>query len=67
MQVNIGWWIVPLLVTVLLLYKASPKDGKYKYTGGNFSHLDLTNLLRLIWLIPVGFVWVVYLLIEARL
>jgi hypothetical protein len=62
MQVTIGWWIVPLLITVFLSYKAYPKDRKH--TGGNFSRLELDNLLRLIWLVPVGFVWVIYLLIE---
>lgn len=52
------WWIIPTIPTLICLaFMFRP----LQKTGGYFSGLDA--VFRLVWLIPILFVWLVYFII----
>ena len=54
MTITLGWWLLPTFLTSVMLFMVfRPIHG-----GGPF---DLTPMIRSLWLIPILFVWVVYL------
>jgi len=58
MTIVVGWWVIPMILSVFFIFKSWPREDKY--TSGNFSHFEIDNFIRLFWLAPVGLVWAVY-------
>jgi hypothetical protein len=54
MSITIGSWVIPALITaVLLCIMLRP----YRSSG----HYDFGALFRVLWLIPISVVWMVYM------
>lgn len=58
--ITIGWWIIPVILTLGMLgMTLRPWESEGPY--------DISFLFRILWLIPILFVWVVYLAIALIL
>ena len=56
MTITVGWWLVPLVLTVIMgaiMFRPYQSSGAY----------DFTSIFRLGWLIPILALWVIYLAI----
>lgn len=54
MTVTIGWWIVPLILTIgFLIAMFWPEERVSQYDF-------VTPLLRLLWIVPILLVWLFY-------
>lgn len=61
MQITLGWWLIPAALTALFLWLTFRRDRNARPSGGGIMPFpDLTIFFRLLWLIPVGFVWAIY-------
>ncbi len=61
MTITIGAWIIPLVISLILfviMIRPNPN-------GGGF--MDMTPIVRLLWMIPILGVWLVYFIIVACL
>ena len=58
MTITLGFWLIPVVLTLFgLAAMFRPYEG-----GGDF---DFGAIFRVLWLLPIAFVWVVYFAILA--
>ena len=54
MQITIGSWIIPVVLTVgcvVMFARPYPMRGTYDFLGAIF---------RIFWLLPIGLIWAIY-------
>jgi len=64
MTITIGWWAIPLVVS-LILFLIMTRPNRNAPSGGGWWSIDPTPLFRMLWLIPILLTWIVYLAIVA--
>ena len=56
MNIVVGWWVVPLIITIGFLFKLF---GGEKRTG----NYDFSGIFTLLWIVPILVVWLIYFII----
>jgi hypothetical protein len=62
MTITIGWWVIPLLISLVFLGLIFRRNDQQV---GGYWNIDPTPLFRMLWFIPLLLTWVVYLAIVA--
>jgi hypothetical protein len=60
LAVTLGWWMIPLVLTVYFMYRMIDSVNNHS-TGG----YDFSGLAVIYWAVPILFTWLIYFICLA--